>query len=70
MSTKIKTIKNTGRFNDRDMDITRFAGRNGQMIQITQGFASSLNDLDEPGFIQITKQDAKELIQALKEVWK
>lgn len=71
MSTKIKTIKNTGRFNDRDMDISRFfGGHNNQMIQITQGSASFLNDPDEPGFIQLTERDAKELIKTLKEVWK
>ncbi|MBU0977369.1 MAG: hypothetical protein KKD18_03055 [Nanoarchaeota archaeon] len=65
MSTKIGTIKNTGK-KDVDLDLTVFYGgdKKGTMIQLTQGFRTQ-SDNDEPGFIQITKKDACCLISEL-----
>ena len=66
MSTEIATIKNTGREGNRDLDFTQFAGKRGISIQITQGLASPFADRnDEPGFIQLTKDEAYETIDVL-----
>jgi len=60
-----KVIKNTGR-KKTDMIISEFyGGEDGIMLQISQGLGM---DLNEPGFIQLTKKDAK-LLQKAIESW-
>lgn len=63
MSKTLKTIRDTGR-NKTDMTISEFYGgeKNGSMMQVTQGFG---RDIDEPGFIQLTKKDAEKLIETI-----
>lgn len=62
MSTRLKTIKGTGK--GVDLDITRYWGgdKNGQMIQLTQGLGM---ERDEPGYIQLTSYDAYQVVIAL-----
>ncbi len=70
MSNLRYTIKKSGRLN-RDLDITEFLGsvEKGVMLQLTQGLPLlSGNNPDEPGFIQLTKNDAKQLVKQL-EIW-
>lgn len=77
MSKKMVTLKNTGR-KKVDMDLTQFHGgaRKGMMLQITQGMGGikiierigglGLRiDLDEPSFVQLTKEDARQLTKEL-----
>jgi len=64
MATLIRTIKNTGRSQDIDMDCTIFAGVSGTMLQLTQGLGTAIN-MDTPGFIQLNKEDVKELQKVL-----
>ena len=65
MSTKLETIKDSGR-GKVDLDITRFWGGKESMLQLTQGFGGSIIEkVDEPGFIQLTQQDGKQLIPIL-----
>jgi len=68
MSKRITTIKRTGKNRDRDLSITQFLGseKTGIMLQLTQGSANLLNDPDEPGFIQLSKNDVKVLIDFLE----
>lgn len=69
MSTKLKTIKNTGVDRHHDLQITEFWGGKsaGPCLQLTQGFGcTNLSDnLDEPGFIQVSKEDAIALLESL-----
>ncbi len=79
MSEKICTIKNTGKRAVKlhteeldagaDLDFTAFAGPQGRMIQLTQGFgggaALTSLDVDEVGHIQLTIRDAYETIESL-----
>jgi len=69
MSKKIATIKCTGK-NSYDLDITRFVGpdKKGIMLQLTQGLCGYKvfgKIKDEPGYIQLTKQDTYQLILEL-----
>lgn len=68
MSKDIVRIKGTGRLKNRDLKVTEFMGpdKTGAMIQLTQGFANHLDDNDEPGFIQLSKGDAKVVIEVLQ----
>ncbi len=62
MSTDIATIKNSGR-NKVDLEIIQYSGGpKGIMLQLTQGFGSAL---DEPGYIQLSKDDAEQLVVIL-----
>jgi len=67
MSKELPSIKETGRNHDRDLSMTHFFGgiTSGPMIQLTQGEGNSLDKPDEPGFIQLTKDDAKRVINQL-----
>lgn len=73
MSQEITVIKNTGR-GESDIYITEFAGPadKGPMLQLTQGISNLVDDLDEPGFIQLTRSDTfmliAELLKWLEEV--
>lgn len=62
MSTRLKTIENTGRKNV-DLDISEYWGgkEKKQMLQITQGLGTAI-DNDEPGFIQLTTRDVYYLV--------
>ena len=67
MSTELKTIRNTGT-RGADLQITQFSGgkERGIMIQLTQGFGTIIN-MDEPGFISLTIEDAyKVCIELMK----
>ncbi len=68
MSTTLLTIKNSGK-EKVDLSITQFAGPNGVMLQLTQGFGgcSSMRQLDrdEPGFVQLTVDDAEKLVKLI-----
>jgi hypothetical protein len=75
MSKIIAKIENTGK-GKVDMDINQFHGgsKNGMMLQVTQGMGSlkvikrigGLRiDLDEPGFIHLTKENARDLAKVL-----
>ena len=62
MSKQIAVIQGTGR-QGVDLQLTQYAGTKEIMIQLTQGFAL---EIDDPGFIQLTKDDAEELIEQLQ----
>ena len=64
MSTEIDSIPNTGRQN-KELTLTSFWGGDecGVMLQLTQGFGESP---DEPGFIQLTKEDARRVVSVLR----
>jgi len=68
MSTLIDTLKESGR-KKTDLTFTSFWGgnKNKIMLQLTQGFGCSVlcTDPNEPGFVQLTIQDAKETIRIL-----
>ena len=70
MSRELTVIKKTGK-KDTDLQVTQFYGgdKKGIMIQLTQGFGLLFGDNDEPGFIQLTRQDVKKLIKTLRK-WK
>jgi len=59
MSFQITTINKSGPY-EADLDITSFCGskEKGMCLQLTQG----LGGLDTPGYIQLTKDDARTLI--------
>lgn len=63
MSTELAMIKGTGKMGS-DLQVLQFAGGEikGSMLQLTQGSGMTI---DEPGFIQLTKNDAKALIMQL-----
>jgi hypothetical protein len=62
MSTELTIIKNTGK-SRVDLQVTEFSGGSkGRMLQLTQGFGLGM---DNPGFIQLTEQDAKQLLMQL-----
>lgn len=67
MSTLMSTISLSG-CKEVDLEISQFSGGNkGVMLQLTQGFAgSAIGEVGDPGFIQLTKSDAKELVDVLK----
>lgn len=71
MSTLLKTIQKSGR-DDVELTIDQFAGPNGLMLQLTQGFGGSIAMAplplgeDEPGYIQLTKSDASQVVETLK----
>ena len=62
MSTKLSPIN--------DISVSEFwGGPKGPMLQLTQGFGgfASMKQLgeDEPGYVQLTRNDARELASAL-----
>jgi hypothetical protein len=63
MSTEINVIRKSGS-KGAQLQVTKFAGPadRGPMLQLTQGLGTAP---DEPGFIQLTRQDAEELISIL-----
>jgi hypothetical protein len=63
MSTEIFVIDKTGT-SDVALQVTQFVGpeSKGIMLQLAQGLGSAP---DEPGFIQLTHRDVKELIPVL-----
>jgi hypothetical protein len=63
MSTEIIAIPETG-VKGAELQITQFAGpaELGPMLQLTQGLGLFL---DDPGFIQLTRQDVQALIPVL-----
>lgn len=65
MSKEITTITNTGKQHDRTLSLSQSCGPDGPILQLTQGFANYLHDLDEPGFVQLTVTDAYHLTIAL-----
>lgn len=67
MTIERKTLKNTG-WKDVDLQFTSFLGpeEKGQMLQITQGLGTQVNN-DEPGFIQLTRMDAYRLLNEVAE---
>ena len=58
MSTDLLRIKNTG-VEGADLDFVQFWGgkEKGIMIQLTQGIGGT----DSPGYIQLTKEEAKKV---------
>jgi hypothetical protein len=65
MSTEITAIPETG-VKGSELKITQFAGpaELGPMLQLSQGLGLFL---DDPGFIQLTRQDVEALIPILLE---
>ena len=62
MSTERTIIKGSGK-RKVDLHVTQFSGdKKGKMLQLTQGFGLGM---DNPGFIQLTKDDAKAVIREL-----
>jgi len=62
MSFQITTINKSGP-NELDLDVTSFSGgkEKGMCVQLTQG----MGGLDTPGYIQLTREDARTLIHVL-----
>lgn len=62
MSTEIAIIEGTGKKNAH-LTVTSFRGPEGKgpMVQLTQG----LGGANTPGYIQLTKQDARKVVQEL-----
>ncbi len=60
MSKDLGTIANTG-IKNVDLDFTEFYGgdKKGTMIQLTQGLGGISGAEGEPGYIHLTKRDAK-----------
>lgn len=60
MSTEREIIENTGR-KSVDLTVTEYWGgdKNGVMLQLTQGLGGGE---DEPGYIQLTKIDAYQML--------
>jgi hypothetical protein len=61
MSTELETIKHTGINRDRDLQVVLFRS---DFVQLTQGLGMGLY---EPGFIQLSRQDALQVIEVLKD---
>ena len=60
MSTELKAIKES---TVAALSVTRFAGKGGAHLQLTQGVGSALKG--EAGFVQVSKEQAVELIATL-----
>ncbi len=69
------TLRGTGKTdheqNGLDLSFASFAGSQGKMVQLTQGFGGAAAmrslDVDEPGYIQLTIKDAYEVLGVLAE---
>lgn len=68
MSTEITVMHKVGPA-ERKIAFTQFSGgkEKGICIQLTQGIANMVNDPNEPGFIQLTRDDAYNAIAILKD---
>lgn len=65
MSKEIGIIKDTGNYNDSDLQIISYCGPDGkEMIQLTQGFGGSSKE--EPGFIQVTYENLKDIVDKVR----
>jgi hypothetical protein len=70
MSTEIVVIKGSGKWEDRDLSIMELSGGPvGRMLQIKQHITPNLSGStpDEPGFVQLNRNDALNLVAILRE---
>ncbi len=69
MNHEIRTLNDTGRNHDRDLLFTTFycGVRGGQMIKIAQGVGCSPAEGPEPGYIELTRDNAAAVIVILQD---
>jgi len=66
MSNKLSIIKNSGKMS-ADLDVTEYWGgiKEGWMLQLTQRLAGGFDQPDTAAYLELTPQDASQLIDIL-----
>ena len=70
MSTEITEIEKSGP-DEISLGVTQFSSKKGIALQLTQGFGGAVAmvplNKDEPGYIQLTVKDVKQLIEIFRD---